>query len=275
MVKRILVGLSGTPFTPVAVQRGIELAKRFEAELTGITVMDQDRIRNVGPFPAGAAKAAMDLADHRWEATGERVTLALREFRRKCRQENVSHKVVLEHSNPFDTLIAHARYHDLTIFGLRGLFDYGVVAEPEGALERIVTEGVRPIITVTEEFRTIRKALIAYSGSMQSAKTMRRFIQLNLWPEVELKIVHFNEGRSQPQTLLCEAQEYCYTHGFDAQTECLDGQARDGLLPCAQEWDADIVVLGNSARSLLLSTLFGSTMLSVIRNTDRPFFLSH
>ena len=35
MIKRILVGLAGTPYTDTAIRRAVELAKVHEAELTG------------------------------------------------------------------------------------------------------------------------------------------------------------------------------------------------------------------------------------------------
>jgi nucleotide-binding universal stress UspA family protein len=40
MIKRILVGLGGTPYTPFAIPRSIELAQQHGAELTGVTVVD-------------------------------------------------------------------------------------------------------------------------------------------------------------------------------------------------------------------------------------------
>ena len=45
------------------------------------------------------------------------------------------------------------------------------------------------------------------------------------------------------------------------------------LLPYAQDWDADLIVVGNSAQSLLLRKLFGETALHLIRHADRPLFL--
>ncbi|HDZ78584.1 MAG TPA: universal stress protein, partial [Gammaproteobacteria bacterium] len=49
MIKRILVGLGGTPYTPVAIQRAVGLAKRFKAEITGVTVVDLKHLSKVGP----------------------------------------------------------------------------------------------------------------------------------------------------------------------------------------------------------------------------------
>jgi nucleotide-binding universal stress UspA family protein len=40
MIKRILVGIGGTPFTDVAIQRAIELANIHGSALTGVTVVD-------------------------------------------------------------------------------------------------------------------------------------------------------------------------------------------------------------------------------------------
>ena len=39
MIKRILIGLAGTRYTPVAIQRTVELAKQHEAEVTAVAAM--------------------------------------------------------------------------------------------------------------------------------------------------------------------------------------------------------------------------------------------
>ena len=36
MIKRSLVGLGGTRFTQIAVQRAVHLATRYDAEITGV-----------------------------------------------------------------------------------------------------------------------------------------------------------------------------------------------------------------------------------------------
>ena len=44
MIKRILLGLGGTQYSTVAIQRAVGLAKRFEAEITGVTIIDPGRL---------------------------------------------------------------------------------------------------------------------------------------------------------------------------------------------------------------------------------------
>jgi len=58
MIRRILLGLGGTPYTSVAIQRAIELAKRFEAEITGVTAVDIKGLSHVGLVPTGTLQAA-------------------------------------------------------------------------------------------------------------------------------------------------------------------------------------------------------------------------
>ena len=47
MLKRILLALDGTPYTAVAIQFAVKIGKRFDAEITGVTVLKLDRLKNV------------------------------------------------------------------------------------------------------------------------------------------------------------------------------------------------------------------------------------
>jgi nucleotide-binding universal stress UspA family protein len=127
---------------------------------------------------------------------------------------------------------------------------------------------------VTSETAEIQRVLVAYSGSMESAKTMRQFVQLRAWPDVKLQIVTFDRSDEFAWNSLADAAAYCRAHGFDVETQCYEGSAKEQLLPYAAEWGADLLVIGNSARSLLVRRLFGETTLHVIRNADRAIFMS-
>jgi nucleotide-binding universal stress UspA family protein len=199
---------------------------------------------------------------------------AIDQFTAACRAAGVPHQVRQETGNPFDLVASMARYHDLMVFGLHAIFEFGVVDEPHDELARLVTEGVRPILTVAENYRPIRRVLVAYSGSMESAKTMKRFVQMRLWPEVLLRIVTFEHPENAARQLLDDAAEYCRAHGYEAETEYVPGSPLRQLLEYAGQWDADLIVAGNSAKSLLRRRIFGETALELMRNSDRPLFLS-
>ena len=276
MIKKILLGLGGTPYTSVAIQRAVGLAKRFEAEITGVTVLDLDRLRRAGLAQGKAVPDAMN----RVNLVRDRFEEAISAFESTCAAEGIRYQVKQEEKETsFDLMISLARYHDLMIFGLRSIFQYNIsihdlsIEEPKDTLARLIAAGVRPIIAVSDTFRPIQKVLIAYSGSMESAKAMKRFVQLRLWPDAKLKIVTFQRSEDKAQQLLYDASEYCRAHGFSVQTESNPGSPKDFLLPFAVYWQADMIVLGNSARNLLVKRLLGETALHIIRNADRPLFL--
>jgi nucleotide-binding universal stress UspA family protein len=276
MIKRILVGLGGTPYTTVAIERAVKLAKQCDAEITGVTVVNFDRIAKVGLVPKGVLHTARELAKERVRVTRDAVEDAIGALESACTAEGIKYRVKREErEDPFDLMISLARYHDLMIFGLRSIFEYDISFEDsQDTLARLIAAGVRPIIAVSERFRPIQKVMIAYSGSMESAKTMKRFVQLRLWPDAAFKIVNFQSNEEKARQLLNDAAEYCRAHGFHVDTESNPGSPKDFLLPMATVWQADMIVLGNSSGGLLLKRLIGETALHIIRNADRPLFLS-
>ena len=96
MIKRILVALSGTPCTPSAIAHGVELAKAHNAELSGVTVIDPDRLQDVGPIPIGGGAAAHELAQHRMQLAEEHIEDAIGQFEKACGDAGVKNRVLRE-----------------------------------------------------------------------------------------------------------------------------------------------------------------------------------
>jgi len=172
-------------------------------------------------------------------------------------------------------LIDLARYHDLMVFGLRSVFEYDFLGDsPESILIRLIGSGARPLIAVTDKFRSISRVLIAYSGSMESATAMKRFVQRRLCPGVELKIVTFHPSDDQASELLREAQDYCRSHGFSVCHQSNPGDPQVLLLAAAKMRQADMIVMGNSARNVLMRSLLGDPLRGTRHDTHIPLFLA-
>ena len=61
MIRRILVGLSNLEHAESATKTAIGLARIHQAALTGMTVLDVNRLGATGPVPIGAGEAASEL----------------------------------------------------------------------------------------------------------------------------------------------------------------------------------------------------------------------
>jgi len=273
MLKRILVALTGTPGGVTAVQRVVELAQTHDAKLTGVTLIDPRKIRNVGSVPIGAGAAAQELREHRMAVVREQMDEAIEQFRAACQTAEVVHRVAVEEGDPCSLLVDLSRYHDLVAFGVPGMLAFGHSCESQGLLGPLVSNGVRPLLAVPAEYRPVCKVMVAYSGSRESAKAMRRFAQLDPWPGVTLDIVTFHQPDDAAARLLENAADYCEDRGFEVRTEHSPNKPREGVLRYAAEHDIDLIVMGYSVRSKLRQKLMGETGLHVLRNTDRTVFL--
>jgi nucleotide-binding universal stress UspA family protein len=167
-----------------------------------------------------------------------------------------------------------ARYHDVMIFGLRSVFDCGLGVDPQDTLARLVRAGVRPLIAVSQEYRRIRHVLLAYSGSPESAKAIKRFVQSGLWPDVQLRLLVCARSAEEAEPLLADMAVYCRVHGFEPQLENSQESPKTRILAAAAECDADLIVLGNGVRKLWLNRILSGTALHVIQKADRPLYLA-
>lgn len=273
MIKRILVGLGGTAFTPTAIRYAVELAQVHQAEVLGVTVIDRRRLGALAKSSGTGRDAIRELA--RLEEIEQRQEQAIAEFESACATAGFQCAVARESGDGFEKMISQARYYDLMIFGLRSLFDSDLVTtNASDVLSRLVSRGVRPVLAVSQAFRPIRRVLLAYSGSMESAKTIKRFMSMQLWPDLSFKVVTFEHPPEVARELVADVAGYCRAYGYDAEVEYVAGSAQQQLLQHATDWKADLIVLGNSAKHLWLKKLLGETALHVIRHADVPLFLS-
>lgn len=148
-------------------------------------------------------------------------------------------------------------------------------SDAESAIVHLVGCGVRPIVATAPRPRDVKRVLIGYSGSADSAKTMKRSVQLGLYPDAILRIAHVEGEVAGAKELLRDAAAYCREWGVEAETTMLSGSPATALLREAEAYDADLLVVGDSARGLLKRKAFGDVTLIALRDGGRPVFLSH
>lgn len=275
MIKRILSGICDPLYTVSVAKHTTDIAKKTSANVTGISVNDIARLRNVGPVAVGAAEYARQMVATRIEKDEKAVQSATDILVRLCDAENVPCTLVNgDGGSPFRQLLDTSRYHDLMVFGLKGLFDHGVIDEPPHELIQLIESGVQPVLAVGAEYREINRVLIAYSGSVESAKTIRDFVQVNAWPDATIRLIYVAKKPGDGPVLLSEMRDYLTAHGYEVEAEFVKGNPKKEVLREAEDWKADLLVVGNSAKSLLRRRVFGETALSVIAKSNLPLFLS-
>jgi len=277
--QQTLLGLAGTRYSNAVVSSALDIAKEKNASITAVTALNLRALRNVGPTPIGGGQQARELREHRLEISRESVEAAIEHFEMCCKEAGIVYQIKKEErDDPFDFLISQSRYHDLTVLSLRGIFEYDSLQANESdasvTLIKLITSGVQPIVAVPPEPRQVKRVFVAYSGSVESASTLRRFLQLRPYKNIDLRIATFEMEEERSKHLLADAARYCKGYGIDAETVHIPKSAHDNLLDEATACDADIIVLGNSAKSLIVRKIFGETALKAIRESMLPVFLS-
>jgi nucleotide-binding universal stress UspA family protein len=273
MIRRILVGLSGPSQAEALVPHAIDVAARHGAALTGAATVDLAELENVGPVPLGGGAAASELREHRVQTAIRERDAAVATLALAAEAAGVACRIVAAEGPSEPLLVDLSRYHDLTLLPLPETRGDEPADAPE-ELVRLISHGVRPILAVAVEPRPIERILVAYSGSMESAKAMKHLVQLRPWPDAALRVVTFGQAEDERRQLLDQAAEYCAAHGFAVETDWVDGAAQAELLSYAQGWGADLIVAGNSGRSLLARKILGDTALELLRQADRSLFLA-
>ena len=223
-------------------------------------------------MPLGGGGYASDLQKATFSDAHQSIDEAVDRFVRLCEEAGAVYKYQKVGGDPFLEFIERSKFHDLMVCGLHRLFEHGVLPEPKDELAKLVAAGVRPIIATAAQYREIKRVLVAYSNSVESAKTMRRFTQLShlLAPNAEVQIVSFGKkGDDEPAELL-EAQSYMQAHGIDAEIQFVEGQARTGVLSHSASWNADMIVMGNKTQRTCFAVRF-SVRLRYTRLVMRKF----
>ncbi|MCA9286924.1 MAG: universal stress protein [Phycisphaerales bacterium] len=273
-IKRILVTLGGTPFLDSEIATAVALGRAHGAALTGMALIDPQKLAAVGPVPLGGGAAAAELAAHRGQEAVIRMHVAASTFERSCKDAGVPCVLDFEEGSSIERLEMQWRTHDLVVAGLRGVFEYGLVHDAQDMVLQIVEAGIRPILAVALEPRRVERVMIASSGAHVSSAAMKQFATMAPYPDAEIDLVRFEDGGRPNAVPLDQERSYLEAHGYRVHVHTFPGPAESALLTTAAELKADLIVMGATHRRRLTRHLLGDTVLEALTASGVPLFLS-
>ncbi|MCA9215657.1 MAG: universal stress protein [Planctomycetales bacterium] len=275
MIKRVLVGIADQTYTVSATRHAIDVARPSDAKLTAMSVLDSDTIRHQGPTPIGAGAVVKEWRDQLLQESEQVIHESNEAFERLCKEATMKFELISRSGDPLKEFIDAARYQDFFVVGLHRLFEHGLLDEAPDNLVKLISSGVYPMLAVTDTYRPVERVLIAYSGSVESARTVRSFLHHHhVWPISEIQVVSFgSSSSSEAPGRLIDVLHYLKDHQLDCEIEFVKGDPRL-LHEYAKEWKADMIVLGNSAKNLIRRRIFGETALKTIREANTPLYLA-
>ncbi len=281
MIKRILIALDPDDDTPVATQYAIALAKKFNASVTGLAIVDTSNI-----YPTGIM-GEPDITHHArnlWEELNDEsreiAKKLLDRFQETVERTGIRYTAIKKEGASYERIIEGMKYHDLLVVGRDSHFFYNEPKRETKTLAQVVKHGVSPTLVVMDRYKEVKKVLVAFDGSNPSARSLKGFVQLMPYgKELEIELLHVRDedpDNENDESVLDYAEHYLKEHEFTniSKVSVTHKKPSEKILEHQKETGADLIILGAHAVSAIKRLTFGSNTHDLITQSDTPLFLS-
>jgi nucleotide-binding universal stress UspA family protein len=277
MLGSMMVGLDGSKHGAAAVELGILWAKRLNATLVGVAVLDEPGICHGDLVPLGGSsfKEHRDqvlLAEARQKVQGFLSGLA-----EQCRRAGVCCELRQESGVPWERLNDLAHECDLILFGSKTFFHFETQDEPDDTINRIVKNAPRPVVAVPESFNESGDVVIGFDGSLQATRALQLFVALGLGSLRPVHVVSTAGQQADAERVAARAKRYLANNKIDATVHVVTSGAHPSevLLDHVRSLGAGVLVMGAYGQPFLREFFFGSTTRRVLEAATVPVFLYH
>ena len=272
---KILLGLDGSPYAHAAIEYACQLALNHNASITGVAIINRPGIQSSsGPIPIGGAHYEVQLEEQLLEATEQKAKAILNDFARICDDRKINAVLHADTGSPFSEIIEESKFHDFIVIGKRTFFEYDA-NETYGTLERILKNGLIPVLAVPDSVREIKKVLVAYDNSIPASKVVHMFLLLGIWNACDITLLTVNDSAQAAQELLGNLGGFFESYGIKPSLATRSGPPDTAVKSYIAENDIDMLAMGAYGRKSVRKFFVGSVTQHLIQETDIPLFLYH
>ena len=277
MLKRILIPLDGTKFSDMALEKGLQKAKRTKARLTGLCVVDEPNILKPESTPMGAGEFLEHKHEQLLNQAREKAAELAAAFEARCKKESADHGVKTRIGNPADEIIQEAYRHDLILMGRESHFKYMTQKQPCNTSAQILKEVPRPVMIVPDQLLEGNGVLLTTDGSRTAHRAVQMFQLMGLPGTRNIKVISIHKHREVAAKNCADVDAYLSVHGFKTELFALesDQQPWEVLMNYVRANLPETVVMGAYGSSGLKTLLMGSVTGKFIERTPVPLFIYH
>ena len=277
MIKSILLAVDGSAYTEFVLNYGIDFARRCNAQLRVLTVVDirffewavAIGVEGFAPiipsttYQEESQRLLNEKADKLLERAGEILKGANQKF-----------DLLKESGSPVEVICEKSRLSDMIIMGARGEFERWSDKMLGATLEAVTRLSIKPVFVVRKTYRPIQKILLAYDGSMNSNRALPWAGYVSECFQVPITIVNVNDSPEEAQAILKEACEYLGSYKIPKiETVRKEGDQPDRIVETCKEVHADVIIMGSYGHSRIREAILGSTTVQVMRKSPVPILM--
>jgi nucleotide-binding universal stress UspA family protein len=250
---------------------GLELAQRHQARVRGVTLEDTRRLEALSACETGAYL----VAEHSHLArTRLRQRAARAELSQACLARELDFDMRSFSGDPYVCLPAEARFHDLIIASCCS----ATKREPAGLAPRdwieLLHRGVQPLLIVHEWGAATRRVLLVYDGTAAASRAIRSYLAQGLFPDAQHRLLVTGAEEAHAKECLRQFADDCRLHGLKIESGWTRQRRRRVLVPYAQKWEADLIVMGVERGNDLLRRFVNEPAALLRRLTCHWYLLS-
>lgn len=279
MIENILIPTDGSDYSKTALEYGIYIAKKLDAKLTALHVMDikiiegplfSDISGSIGLLPYQEFLAVIE------ESLNERAESILKAFKERCEEYGLDPELRKVRGIVDETIVEEGGTADWILLAQRGehfhLSGGGLLGSTS---EAVVRKSSKPVLVAPVSFQEIESMGIAYDGSASADNALRIAAELydkTRWP---LSIIIITEDSDRATELSKKVEAFLESYEeIDSAIIVLRGKVEHEIIKFIQEGAVELMVMGAHGRSRFRELILGSTTSYVIRKSTIPVLLT-
>ena len=279
MIQNILIPTDGSDYGKTAIAYGIYFARKLNAQLTGLHVVDIRLIRGPvftdisGSIGLPPYQEFLPAIESGLDAKADAI---LQDFRGQCDAAGVHPETVKVTGVIDETIIEEGRKCcDWILLAQRGEhFHINGGAILGSTAQSVVRRSGKPVLVTPEHFREIKSMAIAYDGSAPSHRALKLAAELSKQAAWPLSVVMVTADRTSGKDISKKAEALLSAFEMDSAATILTGKEDKALLKFIREGTVELLVMGAYGHNRLRELLVGSTTSSVIRKSTIPVLLT-
>jgi nucleotide-binding universal stress UspA family protein len=278
-LKRILIPSDGSANGAIALEYGIYVARKLNAALFGLHVMDVHLLQ--GPMLTDISGAVgMPPCEGFIEAIeaslNEKADFILDEFHERCKKAGLEHETKKVIGKIDEIIIEEARNADFILMAKKGEHFHLKEGGLLGSVSQAVTRrSGKPVMITPDKFREIESMGIAYDGSPSAKKALDLSLeisQLAVWP---LTAIVITADAKKAACLSSQIEEAAGAREIDCEVLILSGKESEEIIKFIKEDAVELMVMGAYGHNRLRELFLGSTTSHVIQKSPIPVLLTH
>jgi nucleotide-binding universal stress UspA family protein len=278
IAKKILIPTDGSDYGKTAIEYGIYIAKRLNAQLIGLHVVDIRLMQ--GPVFTDISGSVglppyQEFLPVLQGGFDERAETVLQAFKTRCEQAGL-HPEIKKAVGVIDQMIIEEGGNaDWILIAQRGEhFHSGGGSILGSVAESVVRNSGKPVMVTPATFQEIESMGLAYDGSAPADKALKLAAELSEQTSWPLTVIIITDNHDLGASLTKKIEDFLEPFKIDSAIIILRGREDRELIKFIKEGPVELMVMGAYGHNRLRELILGSTTSHVIRKSTIPVLLT-